>query len=84
MGYTPWGHTGSDMPEVTEHAHSLVLRERPIHHEVGIKPGTLTAASSNGVLSPHSIRTEFELRVLSSAQLYDFGLLTSCSWTIVS
>ena len=21
MGYSPWGHKGSDMPEATEHAH---------------------------------------------------------------
>ena len=61
---------------MTEHTCSLVLRERPIRHEGGIKPGTLMAASSNGVLSAHSVRTEFEFRVLSSAQLYDFGLLT--------
>ena len=27
MGCSPWGHTESDMTEVTEHAHGYVNRE---------------------------------------------------------
>ena len=61
---------------MTELARRLVLRERPIRHEGVFKTGALMAASSDGVLSAHSIRTEFEFCVLSSAQLYDFRLLT--------
>ena len=83
-GLHSMGSHRSDTPEVTEHTRSLVLRERPICHEGGIKPGTLMAASSNGVLS--AIQSELSLNfvcsVLPSCMASGYSL--SCSWTIVS